>query len=140
MKQGFYSIGKYNVIALVFSTMVSLAIRIIVPISPLYRSTHDDGLMLNYALNLKNGNWLGSYSDLNLLTLAKAPGYSLFLTLNSYTNFSPPVFLHFFLILSTLIIILSFNRLKVNQTYSTIFYCFVVLNPIWRLIFLLFLV
>jgi hypothetical protein len=87
--------------------------------------------MLNYALSLKNGNWLGSYSDLNLLTLAKAPGYSLYLTVNSYTNFSPPVFLHYFLILSTFVIVISFNRLKVNQTFSTIFYCFVVLNPIW---------
>ncbi|MBR3225040.1 MAG: hypothetical protein IKF78_06950 [Atopobiaceae bacterium] len=38
-------------------------------------STYDDGLLLQYAYNIVQGNWLGSYNN---LTLAKNPGYGLF--------------------------------------------------------------
>ena len=39
----------------------------------------DDGLYLRQAVNILNGTWLGSYDE---LTLAKAPGFPLFLAAN----------------------------------------------------------
>ncbi|MCK9516175.1 MAG: hypothetical protein WCZ18_07340 [Ottowia sp.] len=39
---------------------------------------HDDGLFMQLAVDLSNGNWLGAYDN---RTLAKGPGYALFLAL-----------------------------------------------------------
>lgn len=39
---------------------------------------HDDGLFMQLAVDLSNGNWLGAYDN---RTLAKGPGYAIFLAL-----------------------------------------------------------
>lgn len=53
------------------------------PIHLLEFAAHDDGLFLRQGLSIANGDWLGQYDN---LTLAKGPGYPLFLALTHLTG------------------------------------------------------
>lgn len=44
----------------------------------------DDGLFMKIGYQIANGNWLGPYSQ---MTLAKGPGYPIFLAINSWLGF-----------------------------------------------------
>ena len=54
-----------------------------VPISIQLWQGYDDALFIRHAINIRNGDWLGSYNE---LTLVKGPGYPLFLALSNLLN------------------------------------------------------
>lgn len=56
-----------------------------IPISIYSTASHDDGLFINQARNLALGKWLGDY---NQMTLAKGPGYPLFLAIGYWIGLS----------------------------------------------------
>lgn len=51
------------------------------PLGVLADATHDDGLFISLGRHLANGDWLGPFSQ---YTLAKGPGYPLFLALSNW--------------------------------------------------------
>ncbi len=70
---------------------ISLGIRILIPPYIIFNSPQDDLLGVVLAKNIVNGNWLGEW---NINTLAKPPGYSIFLTISHGLNLSPTVLTH----------------------------------------------
>lgn len=64
------------VAAYIVVTVLRLVLAAGQPIEAIGGADHDDGLFVRLAINLLNGEWLGPYTS---LTLAKGPGYPLFL-------------------------------------------------------------
>jgi hypothetical protein len=63
--------------------LLNLVFRSGIPIHAAFESPHDDQLGVELAANILNGEWLGAW---NSRTLAKPPGYSLYLV---FTNLFP---------------------------------------------------
>ncbi|MEK9786503.1 MAG: hypothetical protein VW546_10890, partial [Gammaproteobacteria bacterium] len=61
--------------------LVLVKLWLISPQEMLVRSSpHDDTLFIGLALNILQGDWLGTY---NQFTLMKGPGYSMFIALSN---------------------------------------------------------
>lgn len=54
-----------------------------IPIGLLANASYDDGLFIQHAESIFHGEWLGQYSQ---MTLAKGPGYPIFLALNALSG------------------------------------------------------
>ncbi len=67
----------------VFAILINIAYRRSIPITAAIHSPHDDQLGVELAANLLSGDWLGTWNN---RTLAKPPGYSIFL---AFVHFSP---------------------------------------------------
>jgi hypothetical protein len=72
-------------------TSISLGIRMLIPPYIIFNSPHDDLLAVILARNIMSGDWLGEW---NINTLAKPPGYSIFLTIAHGLYISPTTLTH----------------------------------------------
>jgi hypothetical protein len=113
-------------------TLISLAIRRLIPPYINYNSPNDDSLGVSLADSLLHGKWLGGW---NVNTLAKPPGYSFYLAVIHFTYITPTMFTHtLYLCVSlyfvhVLLKLFSFN-VHHNRIYSRGLYLFLALNPI----------
>ncbi|MEP5542994.1 MAG: hypothetical protein ABJP77_13640 [Lentilitoribacter sp.] len=69
--------------AITFSAIFYVFVYVNYPIHLLEFALHDDGLFLKLGISIINGEWLGAYDN---LTLAKGPGYPLFLAFTHLTG------------------------------------------------------
>ena len=92
-------------------TFLALALRWAVPVSPGYGAKHDDELMLKLAENIAEGKWLGEYSDMGHLTLAKGAGYPLFLAFAKELPWSVSVTTHALTLLGFMMVLVTFGKL-----------------------------
>ena len=72
----------------------------VIPVSP-----HDDLLQVRLALKISKGDWLGTYGDLGHLTMAKPPGYPIFLAFSTMLGISPQILVHLVLLLVTAMLV-----------------------------------
>lgn len=90
-------------------------------------AAYDDQLLIHYAQNLLNGDWLGDY---NSKTLSKGISYSLFLVLANKLNLPYSILLGIFNILASLLMALSLRPIVKNRGYLFIVYLYFLFSPI----------
>jgi hypothetical protein len=80
--------------------IISVIIREIIPPYVINNSPHDDLLGVQLAKNIIIGNWLGTWS---INTLAKPPGYSIFLSISHNLYISPTLLTHLIYLITSLL-------------------------------------
>ncbi len=118
-----YSIG-------IVSVLLSFTFRYFSPVIYVFNSPHDDLMAIRQAEGILNGNWLGDWSN---LTLAKPPGYALFLVLANGLQFQPEWLLWVFILATAFFAALGIARIfKFESTYKTqLVFAILILNPTW---------
>ncbi len=119
------------VIFIISASIFSLIIRIFLPATPIYGSMHDDELYIRMADQIRNGNWLGNWDSNSLLTLAKSPGYGIFLAFAMKLGLNPLILVHFIILVSFAIFFFSLHRLGLNFKFLSFMYIFSIYCPIW---------
>lgn len=104
----------------------SIAVRWIIPVNAVYQAAHDDQLLVLLAANISDGQWLG---DWNNLTLAKPPGYSLFLVAAWAIRFPPPVLAHALYLIGAYLILVALIRFRFGAVGAVIVFACLSFNP-----------
>lgn len=86
----------------------------------------DDGLFILQGINIANGKWLGPF---NVLTLAKGPGYPLFLAANRYTGLPITVSQAILLIFSVGVFSFMVAKVARSSIVGLILFSFTILHP-----------
>lgn len=124
-------LNKYSYFYILPWLFLSLAFRFLIPPNPKYGLVHDDELMVNLASQIINGNWLGSYETLGHLTLAKPPGYAIFLAATNPLPWAPTVSAHILLILGIFLIARELLILGVPLKGVALWTAFAAFTPAW---------
>ncbi len=95
----------------VVSALIYVLVFVNLPTFLFAGAGHDDGLFISHAYSIASGHWLGPYSQ---MTLAKGPGYPLFLALISL--FAIPVSLAHSLLYVFSIWLLAFATEKISRS------------------------
>ena len=101
--------------------VMSVIIREVIPPYVIYNSPHDDLLGVQLARNILIGNWLGTWS---VNTLAKPPGYSVFLSISHNLHISPTLLTHLIYLITSLlfsylvVIVVSKNSKHISSIRS----------------------
>lgn len=121
-----FSNGIDLVLIVLFS--ISILLRGFIPANLVINSPHDDYLGVELANNLLQGNWLGEWNN---RTLAKPPGYSIFLYLCREMGLNPLIMIHFLYLLVCLIFIKSLKSKFVHNVnfFSRITFLVLAFNP-----------
>lgn len=110
---------------------LSTAYRAYIPISPGYGAKHDDDLMVLTAHSILEGQWLGKYSDLGHLTLAKGPGYPLFLASTRFLPWNPLITVHILLLGGAFLLVRQVSRTFNQSRLEIPLFAFVAFFPAW---------
>lgn len=102
-----------------------------VPPAPSFGSTHDDELLVRLAGEIMHGRWLGNYETFGHLTLAKPPGYSMFLAYTHWLPWSPIFTTHVMLLIGALLVLHEFRALGISRGMLTAQYLVVALFGQW---------
>jgi hypothetical protein len=121
---------KFRSLVFLFS-FLSLMLRIAIPPVVLTGTTHDDELMIRLASQIMKGNWLGDYSTLGHLTLAKPAGFPMFLAATSWLPWSQVVSVHMILILAIILFVREFRMLGLNRFSSLVMLTYLLFFPRW---------
>lgn len=124
---------KHSAIICVYliSTLVNLSFRNTIPTNAGFNAPHDDLLGVRLANNILEGNWLGNWDS---LTLAKPPGYSIYL---SVTHFFPIqlvvlnqiLFCSISLIFSFIVTKFLIRSHRIQKWIAASLYTFLIFNP-----------
>ncbi len=76
----YYRMSNLLALAMTASTIGFVALSMHLPVGLLADASFDDAIFVKHAASIVAGHWLGTYGD---LTLAKGPGYPLFLAFNA---------------------------------------------------------
>lgn len=119
---------KTKYLSLVFWTTSILYVALVMhlPVSLLATAGHDDGLFIRNAQNIFSGNWLGPYSQ---MTLAKGPGYSLFIAANGFLGLPLTLSNSLLYLLSCIIIIKELRRIGLSEFYCIIAFMVIIFQP-----------
>jgi hypothetical protein len=109
----------------------SLLLRFAIPPVLNLGAAHDDELMIRLAYQIKNGNWLGDYSILGHLTLAKPAGFPLFLAVTSWLPWSQVITVHLLLIFAIAAFVRELRILGLSRRLSLISLVFLLFFPLW---------
>lgn len=96
------------------------------PVSIYTLAGHDDALFLSNAYNILKGEWLGSYSQ---MTLAKGPGYSLFLSLNAVFGIPITLSIALFYAFSVWLLTEKLIQLKLPRLIAILFFTLLLFHP-----------
>jgi len=79
--------------AILLITAAGLALRTTIPALVIWSSPHDDEALMRIAASIMKGDWLGPWGAQQVphITLAKGPGYPLFLAAIHWTGLGPTV-------------------------------------------------
>lgn len=116
---------------LLVSSGLSILLRAAVPPFPIYNSMFDDELMVVFANNIIDGQWLGDYTELGHRGLAKPPGYAIFLVLTRWLPWAPTVSVHLLLLAGLWLITHELRQLTLSRYLVVAFFIFVAFYPIW---------
>lgn len=113
------------------TTLVNLSIRNTIPTNAGSNSLHDDFLGVRLAKNILEGNWLGNWDS---LTLAKPPGYSIYLSVAHYFPIQLVVLNQILFCSISLVFSLTVTKFLIQpnqiQKWIAIFlYTFLIFNP-----------
>ena len=90
-------------------------------------SIHDDILMIDYAENILEGDYLGEYNN---KTLLKRISYPLFISLCKVMNIPYLTGLGLFWMISTIFFILAIRKAISNKKILLAMYIFILFNPV----------
>ena len=130
IKQSIFKIKKIDVFlcGIFFS---SLILRFFIPPNIAYNSPHDDLLGVQIANSFSRGEWFGGWNN---RTLAKPPGYSIYLSIIHFTKISPVLVTHILYLLTSLyfiFLLISIFHVSKNhiKTFSRLVLLFFAFNP-----------
>ena len=114
------------------SISISLYIRSLVPLRGAFQSPHDDQLGIELSSNILQGKWLGTWDN---RTLAKPPGYSLYLSLAHFIPIPLVMLNHILYILVVVLLIIKLKKLtpKKFRFRALTFFCifsYLIFQPI----------
>ena len=114
----------------ILSILLSALFRYFSPVIYVFNSPHDDLMAIRQAAGILQGDWLGEWSN---LTLAKPPGYALFLVLANGLRVQPEWLLWGFTIGAAYFAAHGISRiLKFRSSYKLqLVFAFLILNPTW---------
>lgn len=107
-------------------TVFRVALAANTPLVPNMDQLYDDALLMGYAKSLAAGNWLGEYG---WLTLAKRPGFSLFLALPTLTGVSYQVLFIAAYIAAAIAFVVSIRPLIPSRCIRLGLYCLLLFLP-----------
>ena len=103
----------------------SLVLRVLIPPNIAYNSPHDDLLGVQIANSFSRGEWFGGWNN---RTLAKPPGYSIYLSIIHFSKISPIIITHaLYLLTSLYFIILLISIFNIPENHAKTFRRFVCL-------------
>ena len=114
------------IVFIIIASLVRLVLTSKIPIY-IYNSTHDDFLVIQRAMSICDGRWLGDYSN---LTLVKGIGFELFLVIFNSLKISYVTAQSIMYILANLYFIYSIRNVIKSKVYLGIIYVFMLFNPI----------
>jgi hypothetical protein len=104
----------------------ALVLRVLVPPLAYFTSPHDDGLLVQHAASILDGDWLGSYNN---RTLAKPAGYSIFLAIIHPTGLNPAIPTWGILLVGSTLIFLALVALRMRALSVLFVFASLMLNP-----------
>jgi len=115
------------------SSLLSLGLffRYLVPLQPEYGGVHDDRLVVNLAINILDGNWLGTWENSGNRILAKGPGYSFFLYLGHFLPWSQVMTNYLLIMLGVCIFSIRLDSITGRKFFGNLLFILVVLNPVF---------
>jgi hypothetical protein len=91
---------------------INLGFRANVPLNAAFASPHDDQLGVELASNILNGEWLGTWNN---RTLAKPPGYSLYLVVAHFIPFDMAILTQILYISGSAIFLIVIQRFLLGR-------------------------
>jgi hypothetical protein len=109
----------------------SIFLRFLIPQNISFNTPHDDLLGVQIANSFSRGEWFGGWTN---RTLAKPPGYSIYLSLIHFTKISPVMFTHILYLLTSLyfiFLLISIFNVPANhqKTFQRLILVFFAFNP-----------
>jgi hypothetical protein len=129
-RQRFSISNRVDLIACVFGVL-SIVLRWYKPILPLYQAMHDDALFVRYASNIINGKWLGEYALQGNLTLAKPPGFAIFLAFAHFVPLPFVVIIQIVVVTSAISVMRSIRFFGLNKEVALFGYLITIFLPTW---------
>lgn len=96
------------------------------PVSIYTISPHDDALFWHNAYQIVTGNWLGAY---NQMTLAKGPGFPLFLAVNAVLGVPVTLLIASFYLLACWLISNTLRDLGLNKYFILVTFTVILFHP-----------
>lgn len=121
-------IKNNKILALILFVLTLFRIYLAVKIPLLIQAdaAYDDFLFIKYANNILHGSWLGSFDN---VTLAKSPGFSIFIAINALLGL-PYSFSIIMIYIVVILIFLKAIKLKIsNKYFLTVLYIFLLFSP-----------
>lgn len=112
-------------------TAVGLALRILLPPLMRWSSPHDDEALIRIADSILAGQWLGVWGEQEVphITLAKGPGYPLFLAAINWTGLTPPI-AGYILYLTGALLVATALRARIGRNGTVLLYTVLAFNPV----------
>ncbi len=124
---------KHFVVICVYlvSTLVNLSFRETIPTNAGSNSPHDDLLGVRLAKNILEGQWLGNWDN---LTLAKPPGYSVYLSVAHFFPIQLVVLNQIIFCLIALVFSITITKFlirssQIQKWIAALLYIFLIFNP-----------
>ena len=115
-------------IAVIFLTFLRILLALKIPLYGLGAAMHDDYLLVNYADNLQNSNWLGT--EYTNLTLAKGISFSFFLYICRLLFLPYPLGLVLLWILAVLMLVIAVKDVVKDKAALLLMYLFLLYSPV----------
>lgn len=117
---------RFWIAAILALALVSMGVRLLVPVMALWQSPHDDLALVTQAYGLLHGNWLGDWTP---FTLIKGPGYAFVLVAARELQVSPIIFVQAALVLSAAYLVSALRGIVGRTWLLVVIFGAVVLNP-----------
>lgn len=130
IQQKIKKLNKVDLVAYALGVL-SISFRWYKPTIPLYQAMHDDALFVRYASNIMNGKWLGDYVLQGNLTLAKPPGFAIFLAVAHHIPVPFTVVIQILVVLSALSIMTTIRSFGISKEIALFGYATSIFLPIW---------
>ena len=126
----FFEKYKYGIlcgIIIIILAVIKQCLMINIPILAYVSAGEDDALMIKFAMNILQGNWLGDYA---YDTLMKGPIFPLILAFMNKMNLSYIFTMTCFYSISCIIFMISIRKLVKNKIAFLLIYTILLFNPI----------
>lgn len=117
--------------AILLITAAGLALRTTIPALVKWSSPHDDEALMRIAASIMKGDWLGPWGAQQVphITLAKGPGYPLFLAAIHWTGLGPTVAAYLLYLGGALLLAVTL-RSRLGPRWFVALYGLLALNPV----------
>ena len=108
---------------LVLISAAGILLRFLVPARVVWQSPHDDEAGMRIAASLLQGDWLGDWGaqPISHITLAKGPGYAIFLALTHWTGIAPQNLCYIVYMLGALLFVLALRNLASRGVVAVLY-------------------